>query len=60
LLANEQKFVQDRHNWRRSQLAGGQSQNKTGMMPTGKNIWTMVYNPRNFNFKNLNRNMTHL
>uniref|UniRef100_A0A915LFL7 SCP domain-containing protein n=1 Tax=Meloidogyne javanica TaxID=6303 RepID=A0A915LFL7_MELJA len=43
LLSNEQKFVQDRHNWRRSQLAGGQSQNKTGMMPTGKNIWTMKY-----------------
>ncbi|KAL7074932.1 hypothetical protein ACQ4LE_006083 [Meloidogyne hapla] len=43
LSASEQKFLEDRHNLRRSQLANGQSQNKTGMMPTAKNIWTMKY-----------------
>uniref|UniRef100_A0A1I8BV08 SCP domain-containing protein n=1 Tax=Meloidogyne hapla TaxID=6305 RepID=A0A1I8BV08_MELHA len=37
------KFVLDRHNWRRSQCANGQTQNKTGMLPTAKNMFTMFY-----------------
>uniref|UniRef100_A0A914M721 SCP domain-containing protein n=1 Tax=Meloidogyne incognita TaxID=6306 RepID=A0A914M721_MELIC len=45
LSASVQQFIQDTHNWRRSQLAGGKTHNMTGFLPTAKNMWTILYCP---------------